>query len=487
MSRLRVLPAVLASSLLATVLALPAPAPAAAGAAPTMTSRMAAVGVAKSINYYPAGAAWSAMWSGFDAARIDADLAKAAALGADNVRIIVFPQTFGYPHPTAVYAGRLKKFVELAAAHKMTVKLTLFDWWDGYTDVAASIAWAKRVLAPYADDRRVIAVELKNEFQPDDTAAVAWVRKLIPAVRAAVPRMPLTLSVDGQTGAAGMGKIKKALAGTPLDYYDFHFYGNSDLALTEIRRAQAAVAPSPIVIGETGLSTVDNSPGEQAAFLARVFRAAREAGVGSVGPWTLTDFAAGAIPRNSSVSRKPAQYGFGLHRTDGTPKAAAAVVRAAWTTGTTANSVLNLGFEASVANSPWQRNLPKGGGATVVTGTARTGKYSAKFARTTRTPAGLPSLRTSPITPVHGGHRWRAEAYARGTDATGITEIALSWFDANGKWIRQDASDRLPNGTTTWTKLVVETTAPAGAAGVQLHLKSGDNKGSVWFDDVAIS
>jgi hypothetical protein len=33
----------------------------------------------------------------------------------------------------------------------------------------------------------------------------------------------------------------------------------------------------------------------------------------------------------------------------------------------------------------------------------------------------------------------------------------------------------------------VETVAPAGAAGVQLHLKCGDNTGTVWFDDVAVS
>jgi hypothetical protein len=161
MSRLRVLSTALASSLLATVITLPAPAAAATTtAAPTMTSRMTAVLAAKSINYYPSDAAWSAMWSGFDAAKIDADLAKAAALGADNVRVIVFPQTFGYPTPTAVYADRLKRFVNLADAHRMTVKLTLFDWWDGYTDVADSIAWARTVLAPYAGDRRVIAVEL---------------------------------------------------------------------------------------------------------------------------------------------------------------------------------------------------------------------------------------------------------------------------------------------------------------------------------------
>ncbi|MFC7534342.1 glycosyl hydrolase [Actinoplanes sp. GCM10030250] len=459
----------------------------ASAAAPTMATRMAAVKVAKTINYYPSTAGWSAMWTGFDPVRIEADLARAAALGADNVRIIVFPQTFGFPAPKAEYTERLRKFVSIAGAHGMTVKLTLFDWWAGYTDVTGSITWAKAVLAPYADDPRVTTVEVKNEFQPGDAAAVAWARKVIPAIRAAAPAMPLTLSVDGQTGAPGLAKIKAALAATPLDYYDFHFYGTSERALAEIRKAQAAVAPAPIVIGETGLSTTPGRDGDQAAFLARVFRAAREAGVGSVAPWTLNDFASGAIPANSSVSRLPAQYTFGLHRTDGAAKLAASVVRTAWTTGATPNSVLDLSFEATAADSPWRQNLPAAGAAVVTTGTPRTGKYSAKFSRTTRTSSGLPSLVTSPVTPVQAGYRWRAEAYARGTAATGITEIALSWFDVNGKWISQNTSNRLPAGTTGWTKLVVETVAPAGATSVQLHLKSGDNTGTVWFDDVAMS
>ncbi|GAA4946854.1 cellulase family glycosylhydrolase [Actinoplanes utahensis] len=458
-----------------------------ASAAPTLAGRLAAVRTARSINYYPSNAAWSAMWTGFDATRIDADLKKAAALGADNVRVIVFPQAFGYPQPQRVYADRLQKFVGLADKHGMTVKLTLFDWWDGYSDAARSIAWAKAVIAPYASDPRVIAVELKNEFQPGDAAAVAWVRRLIPAVRAAAPTMPLTLSVDGATGSPGMAKIKKALAGTPLDYYDFHFYGASERALAEIRKAQAAVAPTPIVIGETGLSTAEDSEGEQAAFLARVFRAAREAQVGSVSPWTLTDFAAGAIPKNSSVSTKPAQYRFGLHRADGTPKLAATVVRDAWTRGATPNNVLDLSFEAATGNSPWRANLTRAGAATIVSGTARTGKQAVRFSGTGRTDAGLPSLLTSPITPVQAGHKWRAEAFARGASATGTTEITLSWFGADGEWIGQHSSNRLPAGTTSWTKLVVNATAPAGAAGVQLHLKSGDNKGTVWFDDVAVS
>ncbi|WP_430789598.1 cellulase family glycosylhydrolase [Actinoplanes sp. G11-F43] len=491
MNTLRVRAGLVASTVLMSLGLTSPPSPAAAQTAvvpvPTMASRLAEVKTAKSMNYYPSDAGWSAMWTGFDAARIDQDLARIAALGADNVRVIVFPQAFGWPTPKADNTAKLRKFVSIADSHGLSVKVTLFDWWSGYNEVGNSVNWARTVLAPYVNDPRVIAVELKNEFQPGDSAAVTWVRQLIPAIRAAAPAMPLTLSVDGGIGAAGMARIKSSLAGTPLDYYDFHFYGSSERALAEIRKAQAAVAPDPVVIGETGVSSAVVSEGEQGAYLARVFRAAAEAGVGSVSPWTLNDFEDGAIPGNSSVSAMPAQYRFGLFRADGTPKFAATVVRTAWTTGTVPNSLLNLGFEAPAADSPWRPANSAAGTAVVTTDIARGGTRSVRFSNTTRTTAGLPSLVTAPITPVQPGYRWRAEAYARGTDVTGTTEIALSWFDAGGKWIGQNLSNRLPAGDSSWTKLVVEAVAPAGAASVQLHLKSGDNSGTVWFDDVAIS
>ncbi|WP_231956707.1 MULTISPECIES: cellulase family glycosylhydrolase [unclassified Actinoplanes] len=461
--------------------------PAQAADATTLAGRLASVKVAKTLNYYPSSAGWSAMWTNFDPVAIDADMAKAAQLGATNIRAIVFPDAFGYPAPKVEYTEKLRKFISIADSYGMTVKLTLFDWWEGYSDASRSIAWAQAILDPYKDDPRVLAVELKNEFQPNDATAIAWVQQVIPAVRAAAPTMPLTLSVDGGTGATGMAQIKAALAATPLDYYDFHFYGSSERSLAEIRKAQAAVSPAPIVIGETGLSSGATSEGEQAAYLARVLRAATEAGVGSVAPWTLNDFAAGAIPSQSQVSAIPAQYTFGLYRADGTAKLAATVVRTAWTTGTVPNSYLNLGFEAPANELTWKANQPDAGVGTVSTDMPRNGRYSLKFAGTTRTSSGLPSMRTSPITPVQPNYRWRAEAYARGFNATGITEISLSWFDANGKWLSETTSNRLPLGNTTWTKLVVDTVAPAGAAAVQLHLKSADNSGIVYFDDVAVS
>ncbi|MEU4157506.1 glycosyl hydrolase [Actinoplanes sp. NPDC026670] len=465
------------------------PKPVTIGAETTVTlkSRLAAVTTARTINYYPSNAGWSAMWTGFDAARIEADMAKAAALGADNVRIIVFPQSFGFPKPRAEYTERLRKFISIAGSQGLSVKLTLFDWWSGYSDAAGSAAWAKAVLTPYADDRRVLSVELKNEFVSTDPAAVAWVQRLIPAVREAVPQMPLTLSVDGQSGAAGLARIKATLADTPLDYYDYHFYGNSERALAEIQRAQAAVSPDPIVIGETGLSTATSSEGEQLAFLARTFTAAAEAGVRSVAPWTLYDFADGAIPSNSQVSKVPAQYRFGLFRADGTAKPAVNVVRNAWAGNRLTNNLLDLDFEASPGSSPWRPYLADEGTAVRARDASRSGGFSARFSGTARAGSSLPSVRTSPVDPVRAGQTWHAEAWARGVNVTGSNEIALSWFDINDRWLGQNTSKRVVKGDSDWTRLTVDAVAPSGATSVQLHLKSGDNKGSVWFDDVALS
>ncbi|MEV4344633.1 glycosyl hydrolase [Actinoplanes sp. NPDC049596] len=452
---------------------------------PTLAGRLAAVKSAKTLNYYPSAAGWSKMWTSWDANKIDADLAKAAALGANNIRIIIFPTTFGYPAPSATYTNRLNQFVTMAGNRNLTVKFTLFDWWDGYGDLAGSTAWATTLLKPYQDDKRVISVELQNEFNPDNAAAVAWAKKMIPAVRAVVPAMPLTMSVDGGRGAKGMAKIKSTFTATPIDYYDFHFYGNSERALAMINEAEAIVAPAPMVIGETGLSTLTSTEGEQAAFLGRVFEAAEIAQV-PVAPWTLSDFAAGAIPA-SQVAKLPAQYSFGLYRLDGTAKPAAAVVKAGWANAAMPASLMDPSFEAAAGQGPWREYLPELGLATKTQAVARTGKWSVTMVNTGKTAAGSPSYRVSPVTPVKSGQKWHAEVWARGNATTGTTQVALSWFDINDKWLGGVSSNWLPNGTVGWTKLAVDGVAPAGSASMQVHIKSGENKGTVWFDDAVIT
>lgn len=453
---------------------------------PTLASRLAAVKTAKQMNYYPSAAGWSKMWTNFDATQIDTDMAKVRALGATSVRAIIFPTTFGYPQPQTKYTDELATFVKLADAHGMTVKFTLFDWWGAYAEVANSHNWANRILRPYADDPRVISVEIQNELNVDDPGVMIWAKKIVPLVKADFPTMPLTFSVDGGAGATGMAKIKAAMTDSPIDYYDYHFYGNSERALALIKQAQATVAPTPMVIGEVGLNTLQNTEGEQAAFLARVFQAASAAGLQSVAPWTLIDFAAGAIP-DSQVAKIQAQYNYGLYRTNGAAKAAAAVVKAAWTGTAMPSTLTDYGFENAAGLTPWRAFMPELGLAVKTTSAAHSGKWSVSLTNTGKTSAGSPSFRFSPIAPVQPGQKWHGEVWARGNAATGQSQIAVSWFDINDKWLGGTSSVSLPTGTTGWTKLAVDGVAPAGSASMQIHLKSGANTGTVWFDDVVIS
>ncbi|GIF26537.1 hypothetical protein BJ973_000981 [Actinoplanes tereljensis] len=476
---MRLSPALLAALLLAC-----GPVATAADAAPkkpaVSASRLSAVQSAKQINYYPSAAGWTKMWTSFDAATINADLALAKSMGATSVRAMVFPSVFGYPAPKAEYTAKLAKFVELAAANGLTVKLTLFDWWNGYADVSGSSAWATAILTPYRNDSRIISIDLQNELDPANAAALAWAKKLVPAVKSAVPAIPVTVSVNTM---ANLTKIKASL---PLDYYDFHLYGYSERALTTIKQAKAVVGSAPLVIGETGTSTLAVTEGEQAAFLARVFQAAAAAGVGSVAPWTLYDFTANAIP-DSAVAKVPAEYHYGLYRTDGTAKPAAAAVKAAWTGTAYPASLLDPGFENTAAQTPWKAFMPELGVPARTQSAAHSGTWSVSLSSTGKTAAGLPAYRVSPLTPVSPGQKWHAEVWARGNAATGTTQIALSWFDANDKWLGGNSSATLPTGTTGWTRLSVDQAAPAGAASLQVHLKSGANSGTVWFDDVALT
>ena len=71
----------------------------------------------RSISYYPARGGWTLMWTHFDAAAIDRDLARVASLRANTVRVIVPAHAFGYPEPNPAMSARLERVVGLAASH----------------------------------------------------------------------------------------------------------------------------------------------------------------------------------------------------------------------------------------------------------------------------------------------------------------------------------------------------------------------------------
>ena len=59
------------------------------------------------VNYYPAANGWTLMWTNWQPAVINSDFAKIRYLGANTVRVIVFPSVFGWPESLVDYGRSL--------------------------------------------------------------------------------------------------------------------------------------------------------------------------------------------------------------------------------------------------------------------------------------------------------------------------------------------------------------------------------------------
>jgi hypothetical protein len=459
------------------------------------------------VSYYPADAGWTRMWEPWRLARLAADLRRLRTLNANTVRIVVSPPFFGYPTPAARYTARLRELVAIAGREGLHVQLTLFDWWGEYGDLAGSKRWAATLLAGYVDDPRIAFVELRNEIDPADAAAVAWARELVPWLRAFLRgRTPVTLSVGGVRPLDRLRALHAALpAASRPDFFNAHYFtGGGEAAEDLFRRLRAAVAPTPLWIGELGYPTSATVSGyegvpltrsaqeaAQAHYLRLCFTAARRAGLPDPGIWILDDFGPKAIPRSDVQAHEP-EYAFGLFRVDGTAKPAASVVRRLFAGGP--ESGFNGSFEA-VVRSGNGTALPGGWSVTVAQGVlvarhrgvARTGHASALISAVGNA-AGAAALT---IAPVDGsprrGRRAELSAWIRGRTARGRFRLAIRWFDADHHDIGTGSSPAtLPPGDA-WRRVVVRSRPPARAAFARIAIETADLTGAVWIDDVAFA
>lgn len=321
----------------AAALASPAAAPASSDPPSTGTPlrRQTRVQDIKELNYYPAHASHTYMWTRFDPTAINGDFARIRALGANTVRIFVQPSVFGFPAVRPVMADHLSEVIRLAAKHSLQVQLTLFDWWSEYTDIAGSKEWVSSLLSRYRDDPRIAVVELQNEIDPRNREAVAWLTQMLPYVSTVMPGTLRTVST-ANVPTRVFALFTRELENSPPDFWDFHFYGPPADARSVLSRIKALAAPRPLFVGETGYSTDAAPSGQaatdqaQAAYYRAVFGAAAALKLPVPAPWILDDFFPGAIPPQSPAVDNPTQYDYGLYRLNGTAKPAVAVVREAF-------------------------------------------------------------------------------------------------------------------------------------------------------------
>ena len=465
-------------------------------AAPAATSALAKqLGDVRLMNYYPATAAWTYMWTKWDPTQIAADFAKIQALGANSVRLNIEPGTFGFPVPSTTMTDELGEAIQTAAAHGLTVQLTLFDWWSGYTDTSGSDEWVENLLAPYQNDAEIAFIDIKNEIDPGDAQAMAWLEHELPVVQQAAGIVPVTVSVTGPDVLGNLAALRSTLnvAGTPPDFYDIHYYNAPQQALTTFEQASALVAPLPLFVGETGATTSQGAAlgvteASQDLYLRTVEWAAQAAGLPDAAPWTFEDIVPSGAPPNAHAVESGLDYG--LYTADGTAKPAAASIQNLYQHGTI-STALNGDF--SVGNgteaADWSA-VRTNSGATLAwdDSVGRTAPGSVLLRGTKSSGGGDPAFVAAPVTqPTAAGQTFELTAWAEGTNATGQNRVAICWFTASGGYLSEADSPILPIGATNWLQLKVTSAAPSGAAYELIYLKSGDNAGTVHFDDITFT
>lgn len=442
----------------------------------------------KLVSYFPAYHPWRAMWTQWDPRAIDADFGRAASLHANSIRIALQAWTIGYPTPVPAMLGRLDRIIAMAHRHQLRVQITLFDWWSNWGEIAASENWACTVLAPYIGDSRIAFIEVKNEVDTADPGAIAWARALVSYTRSISGGIPVTLS------AFRISDLRALARDTHPDFFSYHLIAGAEHSFATLQLAQQLAAPRPLFVGEEGTSTLlrwDVRSGCTIAICSEALQdhhfrtvayAAQQLGLPPVAPWILSDFAPHTLTWNPPQS----EYDFGLFHVDGTPKQVVGSVSSYFKTGTI-STTFNNGFEVAAGDLPAQWRTYHGwqGRFARDTTVAHTGRASARISGTTSDPSGGPAFFISPISAtVVPGRLYSISAWARGLNLSGETRIALSWFDAKDAYLGQIQSPTLAGGTTSWTRLSASGLAPVGASYAQIHLKSFDNRGTVWYDDV---
>ena len=451
------------------------------------------------INYFPPDSGWQYMWTRWEPDQIEHDFSIMATMGANAVRVTVFPDVMGFPTPSPLMQSRLSQIVGIAGDHGLKVQLSLFDQFTDFADIPDSLTWAHDLLEPLSGSAHLAFVDVRNELDAPstmgDSQVYRWVDALIPAVERDAPGIPVALSI---TTPAHITALRTALRVVP-DFWDLHYYASDGLAYATMDEAVQAAAPQPVFIGETGFATADegSAPGlpggapsleaYQAHYYQVIEQAARSLGLGAAAPWALYDFTQAAIPSR----QQPDQYAFGLLHTDGIPKPAADVIDRLFTTGNI-SSDFNADFSRAVSTAGgelpavWRLWRPDEARFALDPDVGHGGAGgSARVSGSGGSDADMPAFYTVPVQPqVTPGCRYRATAWVRGSEATGTTVVNVSWFDGQGVFMSGSDSPALGPGDTDWTELEATGTAPPGAAFAEIWLKSAHNSGTVWFDDV---
>lgn len=324
----------------------------------------------KGVNFYPKNQPWAYMWTQWDGAAAQADLARARELGVNSIRIMVpySPATGWTDKDTGkvpeTYINELRQMVQIAGDLDMKVIVALFDFYDPGKETLSKAEADRRnklyidaVVGAFANDDRVMAWDLHNE--PDQYASwktdnrqrdfIAWMAGVRDEIKKLDTNHLITvgmslydsLFVADNTGAPYPDEAARGPVAADLsDFLSFHSYnaGNIDWQIKYIKLHSG----KPIVLQETGWPTGPSCTDpiyteQQQELLYRLMIAgANSEDIAGIVNWQLWDFPPGI---SAGSGKETHEDYFGLLRQDGTWKPAMPLFRDGWPgAGTTAKA-----------------------------------------------------------------------------------------------------------------------------------------------------
>jgi hypothetical protein len=260
----------------------------------------------------------------------------------------------------------------------------------------------------------------------------------------------------------------------------------------------------PVIVGESGLSTgFDRRVGSeesQKVFYQKAAQLVSDHGLIAFAPWILQDFSNYAMP---AFLRSRTEASYGLRRLDGSWKPAAFVVRDMFAgNGTFSYSASELastkidydgGFErenllpsTTGVLGAWQTfNASAAGIIGVRAGVGAFGSAAAILGHTGGNAQKVPAIRQSFLL-LQGKRTVSVHAQVRLFASTGTTRVSIAWFSGTSYLSGTDSS--AADNTLAGAQIMSASgTAPEAANAFQIHLKSANNSGIAYFDNVVIS
>jgi hypothetical protein len=449
------------------------------------------VAALKVVDYQPHEHGWTSMWTDWRPTEFAADLQKIKTLGANAIRLCVYPAVTGWPTPQGSGLTHFEDALKIANAQGMQVQLTLFDWWTPYSNVASSKKWMTTLLAGHKDDPRIAMVELINEVDPYNSTQLSWLRQTMPTLHSLMGLIPTTVSVSSTAGTGALSTIVTALKPYGMTAADIHYYGVGGNAWSWLSQAKTAAQGLPLFIGEAGYTTyrpespvVDQVEQAQAQWFLMTLTAASSLGI-SVAPYMYIDLTKTADPQWATNPAAPSELLFGIYRGDGSARPAVSTIRNLWAGSSATTATFNTDFaNRSSDGSALGWHFVGYSGSAVWDGTiGHNANGSVRFDNTGTDSVLTPSVEQPLPGMVRPGDTWTVSASVH-LNHTGKIRVSIAWYDARGAWLGTASSTTNPTTAIAWNTLTVQAKVPAGAVQAEAMLMDALNPGSVWFDDV---